>query len=550
MPQTIIAMAQINTLVGDISGNTRKTIDVAHQAIAEHQADIVLYPELTLIGYPPEDLLLRPSVGRRIQRALDELLQASREMSAAMVVGAPIVEDGTLYNAALVIYQGKVVNTYYKQALPNYQVFDEQRYFAAGDEAATFELNGITFGLSICEDIWHPEPAAQSQMVGADILLNLNASPYHRGKPSERQELLQKRAEETGLGIIYTNAVGAQDELVFDGGSMAVGGDQTLCVKALGYSEALVPVAVEKTDSGIIMHQGEVTEPMAPLACVYQALVIGLRDYINKNGFKGALLGLSGGIDSGLTLAIAVDALGPERVMSVMMPFKWTSEMSKEDAGKQAETLGVDYASIAIEPMYDAFMSGLADQFAGTEKDTTEENLQARCRGVLLMAMSNKKGYLVTTTGNKSENSVGYSTLYGDMAGGFNVLKDVPKTLVYELAQFRNDMARKCGDADAIPQRVIDRPPSAELAPDQVDEDSLPPYDQLDRMLELYIERDYSADEIVADGFDKETVYRITRLVDINEYKRRQAPVGTRITKRGFGRDRRYPITNGWRAGD
>ncbi|CAA0098191.1 Glutamine-dependent NAD(+) synthetase [BD1-7 clade bacterium] len=550
MPQTIIAMAQINTLVGDISGNTRKTIDVTHQAIAEHQADIVLYPELTLIGYPPEDLLLRPSVGRRIQRALDELLQASREMSAAMVVGAPIVEDGVLYNAALVIYQGKVINTYYKQALPNYQVFDEQRYFAAGDEAATFELNGITFGLSICEDIWHPEPTAQSQMVGADILLNLNASPYHRGKPSERQELLQKRAEETGLGIIYTNAVGAQDELVFDGGSMAVGGDQTLCVKAPGYSEALVPVAVEKTDSGIIMHQGEVTEPMAPLACVYQALVIGLRDYINKNGFKGALLGLSGGIDSGLTLAIAVDALGPERVMSVMMPFKWTSEMSKEDAGKQAETLGVDYASIAIEPMYDAFMSGLEDQFVGTEKDTTEENLQARCRGVLLMAMSNKKGYLVTTTGNKSENSVGYSTLYGDMAGGFNVLKDVPKTLVYELAQFRNNMARKCGDADAIPQRVIDRPPSAELAPDQVDEDSLPPYDQLDRMLELYIERDYSADEIVADGFDKETVYRITRLVDINEYKRRQAPVGTRITKRGFGRDRRYPITNGWRAGE
>ncbi|WP_461535483.1 NAD+ synthase [Spongorhabdus nitratireducens] len=534
-----IAMAQLNMVVGDIEGNTDKVIAAANKARDELSADIIVYPELTLCGYPPEDLLLRDSMLLRIDRALEKLKAVS---GIHLVIGAPGAGEGGLENLALVMRDGEIIQRYAKQHLPNYQVFDEKRYFVPGTESALFEYKGVKIGLSVCEDIWYADPAAQLKAKGAELILNLNASPFHREKLKMRQQVVAERCQESGLPVVYVNQIGGQDELVFDGGSFAMNTDGSLAAVSKWFEEDLSVVSFNTETHQI--EAAAMNPAPEELERVYNALVLGVRDYVNKNGFKGIVLGLSGGIDSGLVLAIAVDALGKDRVEAVMMPYRYTSDMSKEDAAEQAEMLGVEYKSLAIEPMFDAFMSTLSAEFANTSRDTTEENLQSRCRGVLLMAISNKKGRLVLTTGNKSEMAVGYATLYGDMAGGFDVLKDVPKTLVFKLAEYRNTIS------PAVPQRVIDRPPSAELAPDQVDEDSLPPYEVLDRILELYIEEDRSAEYIVAEGFDREEVYRVIRLVDINEYKRRQAPVGVRITPRGFGRDRRYPITNGWKPGE
>lgn len=538
-----VLMAQINTAVGDFSGNAQRVLEVVTAAVKDREAPVVVFPELTLSGYPPEDLLLRPSIAGRVQAALDRLLK-ELPAQAWVVLGYPLGRDGALYNAAGVINDGELKAQYLKQELPNYQVFDEKRYFTAGSEPCVVDIQGVPVGLSICEDIWTEAPAASAARAGARLLLNLNASPYHRGKQQERLELVQRRARDHGLPIIYVNQVGGQDELVFDGGSVAVNADGP-CVFAPRFREASVWCEVRHSDAGAVTIDPQpLLEPLPELAATWEALVLGVRDYVNKNGFPSVVLGLSGGVDSALTLAVAVDALGPERVEAVMMPFRYTSSMSVADAAGQSELLGVRHSVISIEAVYDAFMAALESEFEGRTADTTEENLQARCRGVLLMSISNKKGSLVLTTGNKSELAVGYSTLYGDMAGGFDVLKDVPKMLVYELCRYRNSLG------PCIPQRVIDRPPSAELRPDQKDEDSLPPYDILDRILELYVEEDQSAEAIIATGIAREQVERVVRLVDLNEYKRRQAPVGVRVTRRGFGRDRRYPITSAWRIGD
>jgi NAD+ synthase (glutamine-hydrolysing) len=541
MVSLVLSLAQVNTLVGDIPGNTRQVLNLAERAWREQQADAVIFPELTLTGYPPEDLLLRPSLAPRIEQALAELQAAG--LPLAIVVGYPRLREGKLYNMAGVIQGGELIAEYAKQCLPNYQVFDEKRYFAAGEDACVFDLKGVPCALTVCEDIWHPQPMAQAQAAGAHLMLNLNASPYHRGKQQERELMLAERARAGAMPIVYVNLVGGQDELVFDGGSVFVSAEGEVCQRAPAFEEGLFSACCE-FDLGVVACAPQMLAPLLdPLVSVYQALVVGLRDYVEKNRFKGVVLGLSGGIDSALTLALAVDALGSACVEAVMMPFRYTSDLSKNDAADQARRLGVRYRSISIEPMYEAFMAGLSDEFAGLTRDTTEENLQARCRGVLLMAISNKKGYLVLTTGNKSEMAVGYSTLYGDMAGGFDALKDVPKTLVFALAEYRNTLG------EVIPPTVISRPPSAELAPDQKDEDSLPPYSVLDQILALYVEQDQSAEAIISRGFARAEVERVVRLVDINEYKRRQAPIGVRISQRGFGRDRRYPITSGWKAG-
>ena len=541
MSTLTIALAQLNTLVGDIPGNTQKVIEFSRRALAE-AADVVVFPELTLTGYPPEDLLLRPSLDLRIARALNDIMAAN--LPLAVVVGYPKRIDGALFNMAGVIQAGQLVAEYAKQCLPNYQVFDEKRYFSPGHRPCVFVLKGVMAAITICEDIWFPEPMAQARSVGAQLMLNLNASPYHQGKQNQREAIVASRAQEGAMPVVYVNLVGGQDELVFDGGSVVVAATGETQFRSPAYKEDLFIADLEPTTHGLGMQSKTLAPIPSNHEAVYQALVLGMRDYVNKNRFKGVVLGLSGGIDSALTLAMAVDALGADRVEAVMMPFRYTSDLSKNDAAEQARRMGVRYSSISIEPMYEAFMTQLAAEFVGTKRDTTEENLQARCRGVLLMAISNKKGYLVLTTGNKSEMAVGYSTLYGDMAGGFDALKDVPKTLVFALAKYRNTLG------DVIPETVITRPPSAELAPDQKDEDSLPPYDILDQILALYIEHDLSAEAIIAKGFARDQVERAVRLVDINEYKRRQAPIGIRISQRGFGRDRRYPITSGWKMGD
>ncbi len=537
-----IVMAQLNTLVGDFEGNTEQVLAVMKRAEEQHRSPVIVFPELTLSGYPPEDLLLRPSIARRVDGSLRTIC-AAMEGDAWLVLGYPLLEYGKLYNVAAVLHQGEVVGLYRKQCLPNYQVFDEKRYFTSGTEPCVIDIQGVPVGLSICEDIWEPEPTAQAAAAGAAVLININSSPYHRGKRGERWELVGRRARECGLPIVYVNQVGGQDELVFDGGSFAVNADGVVCTAAPNFVAGEYAVQLEVEGEPLRLHGEPVAEPLDEIAATWHALVLGVRDYVNKNRFPGVVLGLSGGIDSALTLAVAVEALGADRVEAIMMPFRYTSQMSVEDAAEQSRLLGVRHSVISIEAIYDQFMLSLEDAFAGTQPDTTEENLQARCRGVLLMSISNKKGVLVLTTGNKSELAVGYSTLYGDMAGGFDVLKDVPKMLVYALSRYRNTLG------PCIPQRVIDRPPSAELAPDQRDEDSLPPYEVLDRILELYVERDFSADAIVAAGLQRGDVLRVLRLVDLNEYKRRQAPIGVRITRRGFGRDRRYPITSAWKPG-
>ena len=534
-----IVMAQINTLVGDIKGNTQRILDVCVDQSALG-VDLVVFPELTLTGYPPEDLLLRQHTTELTAGALERLCKDLPD-DLAVVVGYPRRQGGLLFNSAGVLYNGAILAEYDKQCLPNYQVFDEKRYFEAGADTCVVTIKGLPVGLTICEEIWHPHPAANAAAAGAQLLINLNASPFHRGKQSERTAQVSALARTHQLPILYVNQVGGQDELVFDGGSFVVDARGDVQHRATEFAEVMLSVEIE-TSPQLSVAAGAVATPLAELDAVWQALVLGMRDYVDKNGFPGVVLGLSGGIDSAVTLAVAVDALGPERVEAVMMPFRYTASMSIEDAAEQANTQGVAFSNRSIEPLYEAFMTTLAPAFEGLEPNITEENLQARCRGVLLMSISNKKNLLVLTTGNKSELAVGYSTLYGDMAGGFDVLKDCPKMLVYALAQYRNTLGQ------CIPERVISRPPSAELAPDQKDEDSLPPYEVLDQIIEHYVERDASRDDMIAAGFSPEDVHRVVRLIDLNEYKRRQAPVGVRISPRAFGRDRRYPITWAWRS--
>jgi NAD+ synthase (glutamine-hydrolysing) len=526
-----VALVQCNPLVGDVEGNARLIIERAKTARDEQGAGLVVFPELALTGYPPEDLLLRDSLMRRVDSALQTIAEAVS--GVAIVVGAPYRDEQGLRNGALLLDQGGVRARYAKQRLPNYSVFDEKRYFAEGAESCVVEIDGVQVGLMVCEDLWFPGPAQAARAAGAELLVSLNASPFHLGQYGARMEVLRQRVEETGLPVVYVNQVGGQDELLFDGASLVMGADGELLGRAHPFE-----------DETLTIDPFEETMQLAPLpgqeeAC-YRALVLGVRDYVRKNGFPGAVIGLSGGIDSALTLALAVDALGAQDVMAVMMPSRYTADMSLQDARRECELLDVEVHELPIEGPFQAFLDVLNPLLAGQAPDTTEENIQARCRGVLLMAISNKSGRMVLTTGNKSEMAVGYATLYGDMAGGFAPLKDVPKTLVYRLARWRNEQGA------AIPERVLTRPPSAELAPDQKDSDSLPPYEELDPILERFVERDYSVAEIVAEGHARETVERIVTLVLRNEYKRRQAPPGVRISPRAFGKDRRYPITSGY----
>ncbi|CAN5783012.1 NAD+ synthase [soil metagenome] len=532
-----IGLAQLNLTVGDIQGNAQRILAAAEEARDRLQADLVVFPELSLTGYPPEDLVLRPGLWRQVQSALAEI--SRRVRGVELVVGYPRRHAGRLYNACSVIATDRIQATYHKQHLPNYSVFDEKRYFVPGTGAQVVEIKGIRLALSICEDIWIGGTALQARDAGAQAIVNINASPFHLGKAAEREEVLKRACHESGLPIIYVNLVGGQDELVFDGGSTVLDANGTVCFRAPDFTEGLYAVDLDP-GTPVRPKVGKVVPPGEGEEGIYQALVLGVRDYARKNGFRGAVLGLSGGIDSALTLAIAVDALGNDAVEVVLMPSRFSAEMSLTDAAEESRRLGVAYHTIPIEPAVRAFEESLGTVFAGRPRDTTEENVQARCRGVILMAFSNKTGKLVLTTGNKSEMAVGYATLYGDMAGGFAPLKDVPKTLVYRLAAWRNRIA------SVIPQRVLDRPPSAELAPGQKDEDSLPPYAVLDPILERYIEDDQTPEEIVRAGFDPATVAKVVRMVDCNEYKRRQAAPGVRISQRAFGRDRRYPITSGY----
>jgi NAD+ synthase (glutamine-hydrolysing) len=557
------ALAQINATVGDLPGNARLLAQAARLAHAQGAA-LVVAPELALTGYPPEDLLLRPAF---MQACADTVLALASELADCeglhLVVGHPhqFGERGDVrskslavqrrFNAASVLSGGKVIGTYCKRELPNYQVFDERRYFASGRDAGlaplVFEAGGLRFGVLICEDAWFEEPAQAACQAGAQVLCVINASPFHMDKAGEREARMAERARATGRPLLYAHLVGGQDEVVFDGASFALDDQGQVSARAPAFEAALLTVEIG-TD-------GVPRGPLAPVPSIeaqaWAALVTGVRDYLGKNGFPGAIIGLSGGIDSALVLAVAVDALGADKVRAVMMPSPYTADISWLDARDMAARLGVRYDEIAIAPMFDAFRQALAPQFAGLAEDTTEENLQARIRGTLLMALSNKLGAIVLTTGNKSEMATGYCTLYGDMAGGFAVIKDVAKTLVYRLADWRNLQPSLRADGSigpVIPRRIITRPPSAELRPDQTDQDSLPPYEVLDAILARYMEEDQGIEEIVAAGFARTDVERVTRLIKLNEYKRRQSPVGIRITHRAFGRDWRYPITSKFRA--
>ncbi len=529
-----LAIAQLDLTVGDIGGNAAQILAAARTAHAAGAA-LLVTPEMSICGYPAEDLVLRLDFTAACARAVASVALAAPP-DLALIVGYPERSDAGLFNAAALLRGGKVEAVYRKHHLPNHSVFDEKRVFASGEEACVFECGGIRFGISICGDIWEPGPVLWAFEAGAQCLLVPNASPYHLDKQRERYRVARDRIAESVLPIVYANLVGGQDELVFDGASFAMDAAGEIAAQFPDWQTGLYFLDVD--------HRG-ITGPVHSLlpedAAVYAALTLAVRDYVEKNGFVGVHLGLSGGIDSALTLAIAVDALGPEKVHAVMMPSDFTASISVEDAREMARRLGVPYSEIAIKPVFESFIQQLASEFAGRPFDTTEENLQARIRGTLLMALSNKFGTLVLTTGNKSEMAAGYATLYGDMAGGFAVLKDVPKTRVYRLAHYRN------GVSDVIPARILSRPPSAELRPDQTDQDSLPPYEVLDAILVAYVEQDLSAAEIMALGFDRETVARVIRMVDRAEYKRRQAAPGPRITPRNFGKDRRYPITSKYR---
>lgn len=530
-----VAIGQLNFWVGDITGNSKRMIIAAETARDKFKADLIVFPELALSGYPPEDLVLRPDFHVEINKGLELLKQ---EISGIdVIVGYPQHLEEETFNAASVIRDHKIIATYHKHCLPNYGVFDEKRYFSSGKKAITFKCKGIHIGILICEDLWNKQPIAAAKEAGAELIIDLNASPLDIKKPHMREKIMLKRTQESGLPIIYVHGVGGQDDLVFDGGSMAMNADGQLAAQAGFYEEKIFILDIEKNPEIKIIPQ-QIPVPLSEEETIYKALVLSVHDYIEKNNFPGAIIGLSGGIDSALTLAIAADAIGNNRIHGVLMPSRYTSQLSIDLAEQQAQMMGVKTSIISIEPTYSSFLSSLATEFAGQPVNQTEENIQARCRGVILMALSNKTGNMVLTTGNKSEMAVGYATLYGDMAGGFAVLKDVPKTLVFRLAKYRNSLQ------PVIPQQVINRPPSAELAPNQKDEDSLPPYPLLDAILELYVEKDNGPDEIVAKGYPSDVVKKVIRLVDRNEYKRRQSAPGPRITQRAFGRERRYPITS------
>ena len=528
-----IAVAQINCTVGDLAGNARRIVEFAQRARAAG-AQLMVTPELALCGYPPEDLLLRPDFYRACARELAGL--AARIEGIAVIVGHPLDHAGDYYNAASLLQDGGVAATYRKHRLPNYEVFDEQRYFTPGFEPCVVSVNGVQCGINICADVWEEGAADAARTAGAELLLALNASPYHLNKQATRYEVLRSRIADTGIPVIYANMVGGQDELVFDGASFALDRQGRLTHQLPQFVEALELIEVADGD----LRPGSMAAARPLEAEVYAALTLGVRDYLGKNGFPGAIIGLSGGIDSALTLAIAVDALGADRVRAVMMPSPYTAQISLDDARRIAQNLGVRYDVIPIEPAMKTFAGMLAKEFAGLPADTTEENLQARIRGMILMALSNKCGSIVLTTGNKSEMAVGYATLYGDMAGGFAVIKDIFKTMVYGLSRYRNTIS------EAIPERIITRPPSAELKPNQTDQDTLPPYEVLDAIIEAYMERDLSPREIVALGHAEADVRRTVSMLKRSEYKRRQAPVGIRVTKRGFGKDWRYPITSAY----
>jgi NAD+ synthase (glutamine-hydrolysing) len=557
-----VALAQINPTVGDLAGNARLIAQAARQAHADGAA-LMIAPELALSGYPPEDLLLRPAFMQGCQQTLQALARELAPLSGLTVLlGHPALAPIELvrsrsqsapvcFNAASVLADGRVQATYAKRELPNYQVFDERRYFVSGRDAGcapvVFEAGGVRFGVLICEDAWFEEPAAAAMQAGARVLCVLNASPFHLGKSQEREARMAERARQAGAPLLYAHLAGGQDEIVFDGASFAADAQGRIAVRGRSFEADLVSVDIA-ADGAL----AGVCHPTPSLeAQAWQALVTGVRDYIGKNGFPGAIIGLSGGADSALVLAVAVDALGPQRVRAVMMPSPYTADISWLDAREMAQRLGVRYDEIAIAPMFDAFRAALAADFRGLPEDATEENIQARIRGTLLMALSNKHGSIVLTTGNKSEMATGYCTLYGDMAGGFAVIKDVAKTWVYRLAHWKNAQPHQRADGSVgpvIPERILSRAPSAELRPNQTDQDSLPPYDVLDAILARYMEEDHSVEDIVAAGFARADVERVTRLIKVNEYKRRQAPIGIRITHRAFGRDWRYPITSKFRA--
>ncbi|WJF89420.1 NAD+ synthase [Paraburkholderia bonniea] len=565
--KTQIALAQLNVTVGDFAGNVARLVAAAHAAYREG-AQLLIAPELALSGYPPEDLLLRPAFYAASAAALADLAtqlkalpglhvivghphrvrpeeqsgQSAQAAPSAPPAQAPIaraVPPVDTFNAASLLRDGEIVGTYLKHDLPNAEVFDEKRYFASGSEPFVFDLNGVRYGVVICEDVWHASAAQQAKAAGAQVLLIPNGSPFHLDKSAVRAGILRARIRETGLPMVYVNMVGGQDELIFDGGSFVLNAQGELVARMAQFEEGCALVEFD----GATPVPGAIAPEQSLEAQVYAALVLGVRDYIGKNGFPGALIGLSGGVDSALVLAVACDALGPECVRAVMMPSRYTAGISTTDAAEMARRTGVRYDEIAIAPMFDAFGAALAGEFAGREPDATEENIQARIRGTLLMALSNKFGSIVLTTGNKSEMAVGYCTLYGDMAGGFAVLKDIAKTLVYRLCRYRN--AASCfALRDIIPERILTRAPSAELRENQTDQDSLPPYEVLDAIMRMYMEEDRSLAEIVAAGYAAQDVQRVTRLIRLNEYKRRQAPIGIRVTHRAFGRDWRYPVTS------
>lgn len=540
MSQTLkIAVAQLNLLVGDIEGNAQRIISETENITKQQPVDLILFPELSLCGYPPEDLLFRPAFHSRTQAALNEIKEKITQTT--IIIGLPEFIDKKLYNRAAVISHQKIIATYSKQILPNFTVFDEKRYFVPGTETCIFKLKNTQIGLLICEDIWHPEPAMNAAKAGAQLLVTINASPYNREQVKARENTLSARAHETHLPIIYANNVGGQDELVFDGGSMVINGQGNRCQQAPYYVEDTMIVTVHNHGPGPVdIESHSLPERLSEETNIYNTLTLAIHDYVHKNHFPGVLLGLSGGIDSALTLALACDAIGSDKVIAVLMPSRYTAPMSIEDAKKEADLLGVKYYMLPIDQLVDQFNATLAPVFAGLPTDATEENIQARIRGVLLMALSNKFGHLVLTTSNKTETAVGYTTLYGDMAGGFAAIKDVPKQMVYRLAHYRNAIS------PVIPERVLTRAPSAELAYKQTDQDNLPPYDILDEILHRYVEKDESPAMLYAAGFDKLTVDKVVRLVNHNEYKRRQAPIGVRLTQRAFGKDRRYPVTSGY----
>ncbi|OAV15691.1 NAD+ synthase [Moraxella catarrhalis] len=535
--QMTFAIIQTNFWVGDIAGNVKKMHALTLDAKARG-ADIVIFPELALVGYPPEDLLLRPTLGERVREAMAKLAEIE---GIVVILGYPHIDHHGTFNSAAILQDGSQKGFYHKQCLPNYGIFDEQRYFQKGRNQVLFDYKGVTIGLLICEDIWHDEPIQALKQAGADLVIVINASPFEIGKQTARKSLLTQHSSTHHLPIIYVNTVGAQDDIVFDGGSLITQSDGRVAHEGVRFLNQLLMARFD-TQNKTFDTQAKAPLVLSEESEMYQALVVGLRDYVNRSGFKGVIVGLSGGIDSALTLCIAVDALGSDRVYAVMMPYEYTAQISLEDAEAQAARLNVSYTVCPIHDAVAGLRSALAPLLANSEPDVTEENLQARARGTILMALSNKFGHMVISTGNKSENAVGYSTLYGDMVGGFDVLKDVYKTDVYRLANYRNRLE----DNPVIPERVITRPPSAELRPNQKDQDSLGDYDTLDSILKMYIDDDLGYKAIVAAGFEPKTVEKILSMVDRAEYKRRQSAIGTKITKKSFGRERRYPLVNGW----